>query len=202
MTATQFHAPCIVEFGGVWTDCPQIIGNIERETSDPESYTRFTTALVLPGSDASEHRSNSDLSIEMAAQHNEFFRLLRHRFCLAVESAATWYQKEYAISERLEHCEGNCLLRYQSGEEYTAHYDGATAHGRCVSVILYLNDDYEGGELEFVNFGLKIKPRAGSLYLFPSTFAYRHVAHPVTGGTKYAIVTWLHDIPAPLHATG
>ena len=65
--------------------------------------------------------------------------------------------------------------------------------GRSVSAICYLNDDYEGGELEFVNFKLKIKPQAGMMILFPSNFAYMHIAHPVTSGTKYAMVTWIRD---------
>jgi predicted 2-oxoglutarate/Fe(II)-dependent dioxygenase YbiX len=65
--------------------------------------------------------------------------------------------------------------------------------GRVVSAILYLNDDYEGGHLEFPNFGIKIKPQAGMLILFPSNYAYTHAAHPVTKGTKYALVTWIRD---------
>ena len=81
------------------------------------------------------------------------------------------------------------------GQEYKAHADGGTATKRSISPILYLNDDYEGGELEFVNFGLKLKPKPGMLVLFPSNYPYRHIAHPVTDGTKYAIVTWLHDQP-------
>jgi predicted 2-oxoglutarate/Fe(II)-dependent dioxygenase YbiX len=60
---------------------------------------------------------------------------------------------------------------------------------------VYLNDDYEGGEVEFVNFGIKIKPQPGMLLLFPSTYPYAHIAHPVTSGVKYAIVTWIHDRP-------
>jgi len=64
---------------------------------------------------------------------------------------------------------------------------------RDYSSICYLNDDYEGGEIEFPNFGVKIKPEPGMLILFPSNFAYAHRAHPVTKGTKYAMVTWIRD---------
>jgi predicted 2-oxoglutarate/Fe(II)-dependent dioxygenase YbiX len=67
--------------------------------------------------------------------------------------------------------------------------------GRCISCIAYLNSDYEGGEIEFVNFGVKIKPQPGMLIIFPSNFAYRHIAHPVTSGTKYNLVTWIKDRP-------
>jgi predicted 2-oxoglutarate/Fe(II)-dependent dioxygenase YbiX len=64
---------------------------------------------------------------------------------------------------------------------------------RCVSALCYLNDDYEGGELEFTNFNVKIKPLPGMLILFPSNYAYRHVAHPIKSGTKYSLVTWIRD---------
>ena len=55
----------------------------------------------------------------------------------------------------------------------------------------YLNDDYEGGELHFDKLGLTIKPKAGDLYLFPSSYVYSHAAMPVTSGTKYSVVTML-----------
>ena len=87
------------------------------------------------------------------------------------------------------------ILKYESGQEYKVHYDGATGQGRHISCILYLNESYEGGEIEFPAFGFKIKPQAGMLVMFPSNFAYRHIAHPVLSGTKYAMVTWLHDRP-------
>jgi predicted 2-oxoglutarate/Fe(II)-dependent dioxygenase YbiX len=59
--------------------------------------------------------------------------------------------------------------------------------------VLYLNDDYLGGEIEFPHYDVKIKPEAGTLVLFPSNYAYRHIAHEVTSGIKYALVTWIHD---------
>jgi hypothetical protein len=31
------------------------------------------------------------------------------------------------------------------------------------------------------------------LILFPSNYAYSHIAHPITNGTKYAMVTWIKD---------
>jgi predicted 2-oxoglutarate/Fe(II)-dependent dioxygenase YbiX len=87
------------------------------------------------------------------------------------------------------------MLKYRSGEEYKAHYDGGTMSGRAVSALVYLNSDYEGGEIEFPHFGIKIKPEAGMMLLFPSNFAYRHIAHPIRSGTKYSLVTWIRDQP-------
>ena len=87
------------------------------------------------------------------------------------------------------------IIRYKPGDHYPNHYDGNTSLGRHISAILYLNDDYVGGELYFKNFDLTIKPKQGMLLLFPSNYAYQHQALQVTEGTKYALVTWLHDRP-------
>jgi predicted 2-oxoglutarate/Fe(II)-dependent dioxygenase YbiX len=103
----------------------------------------------------------------------------------------------YAIKHDIDelHHEDYNILKYSDSQKCDAHADSNTALGRAVSAIVYLNGDYEGGEVEFVNFGIKIKPKPGMLLLFPSNYPYKHIAHPVTSGTKYAIVTWLHDRP-------
>jgi predicted 2-oxoglutarate/Fe(II)-dependent dioxygenase YbiX len=85
------------------------------------------------------------------------------------------------------------MLRYKQSQEYKAHYDSGSLMGRCISALVYLNSDYEGGDLEFPNFGLRIKPQSGMLVLFPSNFAYVHASTPVVEGTKYALVTWIKD---------
>ena len=54
---------------------------------------------------------------------------------------------------------------------------------------MYLNDEYEGGELFFPYFDLKFKPEAGDIVLFPSTFIWAHAALPVESGLKYSAVT-------------
>lgn len=54
-----------------------------------------------------------------------------------------------------------------------------------VSAVLYLNDNYEGGELVFPEQNIKIKPTAASMVVFPSYPPYYHDPMPVTSGTKY-----------------
>jgi hypothetical protein len=186
------HAPGIVEWKSVWSNTDFLIEEIEEEVKNSSSI-HFEDATVYNGT-RNSIRTNSHLGVDAAASKNEFFRNLNNDYYLIICAASEWYRNFYGISETFNHVEGYNLLRYQTGEEYKAHYDGNTLQGRSISPILYLNDDYEGGELEFVNFGLKIKPEAGSFFLFPANFPYSHIAHPVTEGTKYAIVTWLHEV--------
>jgi predicted 2-oxoglutarate/Fe(II)-dependent dioxygenase YbiX len=54
-----------------------------------------------------------------------------------------------------------------------------------VSVVLYINDDYEGGEIFFKEQDVLIKPEAGSIVIFPSVEPYYHQSLPVASGIKY-----------------
>ena len=87
--------------------------------------------------------------------------------------------------------EGYKLLRYEVGQFYKTHYDQSNTRNRHVSCIFALNDEYEGGEIEFVDIGHKKRIKKGSILFFPSNFMYRHQILPVTKGTRYSIVTWL-----------
>jgi predicted 2-oxoglutarate/Fe(II)-dependent dioxygenase YbiX len=133
------------------------------------------------------------LPITQAAQNNETIRKINNQCYEIVTSAVQSYRNIFKIHEEIKDAESYGLLRYSVGEKYDQHYDGGTESSRSISVLIYLNDDYEGGEIEFPFFNLKIKPKAGTLMLFPSNYAYSHIAHPVMSGTKYVIVTFLKD---------
>jgi hypothetical protein len=67
------------------------------------------------------------------------------------------------------------------------HFDSASNKTIFTSII-YLNDDYEGGELYFPRFDLTIKPKQGDVLVFPSTYIYEHASLPMKSGTKYSVV--------------
>jgi len=59
-----------------------------------------------------------------------------------------------------------------------------------LSVLGYLNDDYEGGELYFPQFNHVIRPKKNMLILFPGSTHYVHGVSEVTSGTRYTISQW------------
>jgi hypothetical protein len=82
-----------------------------------------------------------------------------------------------------------------TGEFFGMHSDDSFATPRTTSMVYYPNDDYEGGELDFIHFGVKIKPKAGQLFLFPSGYSYEHKVHPVTGGNpRITVVSFFNAI--------
>lgn len=87
------------------------------------------------------------------------------------------------------------LLKYSIGGKYEVHTDHFTNSSRHLSVIMNLNDNYEGGDLIFTDQKEKeikrLKLEKGSIVFFPSNFMYPHSIQPITKGTRYSIVAWL-----------
>lgn len=82
------------------------------------------------------------------------------------------------------------IVRYPTGGLFTPHSDASIAKPyRAFSVLLYLNDDFEGGGTEFPELGFGCKPKKGRLLVFPSDVT--HGGNPVTSGSKYIIVLWI-----------
>lgn len=105
------------------------------------------------------------------------------------------------------------VCKYVAGCEMGAHFDAqAGDESLQYSIVLYLNDDYEGGEISFVIrdkdlrlpendmyrpitdindpknkdlIDFWLKPEAGSALIFPSTEPYRHQVHVMKSGNKY-----------------
>jgi len=100
------------------------------------------------------------------------------------------YAKHYNING-LKYWEAFNFIKYGPGQHFMEHHDHGFSYNCTVSLVAYVNDDYEGGELYFRLQNLKVKPQAGDLYIFPSNFMYPHQAMEVHSGTKYSIVTML-----------
>ena len=91
------------------------------------------------------------------------------------------------------------FLGYPVGGHYIEHNDSETFHDgewrkiadRDVSFLFYLNSEFGGGELEFPELGLTIKPKKGMMIAFPSYKEFEHKVHPVTWGHRYTLVSWV-----------
>ena len=110
------------------------------------------------------------------------------------EEAEPFYKRQ------LKSLETPHILRYRVNSYYRPHADSdqlnpdthrwEKIHDRDLSLLIYLDDDYEGGELAFPNFDFRLRPHAGMLVIFPSDCRYLHGAMPVTRGIRHAIVSW------------
>ena len=89
------------------------------------------------------------------------------------------------------------VKKYEPGTEdqFGLHVDvqdHATAK-RYLAFLVYLNDDFKGGETDFPYNNLTVKPKTGTVLVFPPTWQYPHRGLPVkSGNAKYIMSTYLH----------
>ena len=122
-----------------------------------------------------------------------------------------------AAAAPVEHFEVAKLLHYNPGEAFTRHSDFfhawmteeiETRGQRVATFLIYLNDDYEGGETEFVEVGFKFKGRKGDALLFinvdregvgdPMSL---HAGQPTTRGEKWVLSQWIRSKPINAYQT-
>jgi hypothetical protein len=85
------------------------------------------------------------------------------------------------------------IIRYQEGGFFRPHQDSIwqpNRQQRTITVIVYLNDDYEGGNLVFADRQMNIQPAIGDVVIFPCGPEYIHLSRPIMSGTKYALTLW------------
>jgi hypothetical protein len=99
----------------------------------------------------------------------------------------THYESLYNF--KMEYMEAINFVRYGEGQHFAVHTDHGFSYTCTVSSVIYLNDDYEGGELYFPYLNITLKPEAGDIVMFPSTYIYAHASMPVKSGIKYSAVT-------------
>lgn len=78
------------------------------------------------------------------------------------------------------------------GKHFRIHADDGPHYKCAVSAVIYLNDDYEGGEIFFPRLDkTTVKPGYGDIAIFPSNYAYEHASLPIKSGTKYCVVVMM-----------
>lgn len=105
----------------------------------------------------------------------------------------------------IQNCEKLQVLRYRPGGFYKPHQDtfsDTKGNKRMYTVILALNDDYEGGETEFPNLHMKYKLKKGDALFFHTLDNYEfktskalHGGRPVKSGEKWICNLWVHKYP-------
>ena len=75
------------------------------------------------------------------------------------------------------------------GAKNSLHWDNYIENGEeDVSALLYINDDFAGGELYFPNQNLIIKPKSGTFVFFQGDESVEHEVKTVTDGSRNAFV--------------
>lgn len=116
-----------------------------------------------------------------------------------IESFLEDYQKKFKKSEKANKLINNLssfrLNRYRSNTYMREHFDhiyslfdGEKKGIPVLSILILLNDDFEGGQFKINNEDQNIKK--GELIIFPSCFLFPHKVELITKGTRYSLVAW------------
>jgi len=123
-----------------------------------------------------------------------------------------------AINLPLPQQEATNILHYGRGEQYLPHFDFfteaeetgfarelRTIGQRVATVLVYLNDGYEGGETDFPKLDWRFKGKTGDALIFWNLSAEGaremnslHAGMPVTKGEKWLLSKWVRQRPVPL----
>jgi prolyl 4-hydroxylase len=112
----------------------------------------------------------------------------------------------------VENMEQTHIVKYNVGGEYKVHHDFfhentdyyqtqvAKGGQRSLSALIYLNDDFEGGETDFPKLKKTIKPKKNKLVIWKNlkdngelNHDSLHAGLPVTKGTKYICIIWIRE---------
>ena len=112
-------------------------------------------------------------------------------------TAALWRRLQRFVPERID---GRSVVgfnerlrfyRYDAGQDFSAHTDGyyerANGERSFLTLMMYLNEDFAGGETFFLEPARRITPRTGTLVLFRHQLW--HGGRQVLRGRKYILRT-------------
>lgn len=120
-----------------------------------------------------------DVNAVLYDMHEETFQ--------AVKTTTEDYGQYWGVGIR--YFESFNYVKYDGpGTRFKIHADHGPSYISTTSVVAYVNDDYEGGEIYFPRFDLRLKPDAGDIVVFPSTYVYEHASEDIVSGTKYSVV--------------
>lgn len=117
---------------------------------------------------------------ELIDLHEEIYQKLK----LCIDDYARYWGINVVYYEAFN------FVKYEgSGTHFNIHADHGPAYNCTVSAVVYINDDYEGGDLKFPRLdNIVYKPKAGDIAVFPSNYIYEHASLPMESGTKYCVV--------------
>ncbi len=83
------------------------------------------------------------------------------------------------------------FYRYKDGQQFKPHVDGAYKKSPTemskITLLIYLNEEFEGGATTLIIENEEIIPKTGQLLLFEHKLL--HCGRPVISGTKYVLRT-------------
>jgi hypothetical protein len=98
-----------------------------------------------------------------------------------------WYPGEY----QPPHSDCEAIFTYSNSISEMTPINNFSSIFIEYAALLYLNEDYQGGEIYFPEYELKIKPEKNELIFFPGTEYYMHGVEEIKFGNRLVIQNFL-----------
>ena len=97
------------------------------------------------------------------------------------------------------------ILKYTPGQQYRPHHDGPGSDNKSVRILtalIWLNDQFEGGETDFPKINVRVRGGVGDMLVFRNVLdngdlddRMTHAGLPVTSGVKWMASRWICSEP-------
>jgi predicted 2-oxoglutarate/Fe(II)-dependent dioxygenase YbiX len=198
LTKPEIYANKIYYYKNVIDSPEQLIAQIEESDSkltadDPIS---IWNDWVASGDEESYTYGSIKYTDEQKLETGSHTSILIHR---TLKTALSTVGVDYAKQLGVDYIDPMpiSISKYKVGAEMGPHVDyyGEPDIEPLMSAVIYLNDNYDGGELSFSKQNITIKPSAGSILVFPSVDPFYHEPLPVISGTKYiSAAFWVKNL--------
>jgi predicted 2-oxoglutarate/Fe(II)-dependent dioxygenase YbiX len=159
----------------------------------------------------SRGKFSNDAVTNYGQMDKRFMRCAKDQVARAVDLASRTYGARLCVyGSTTESVNLGSINRWDTGDSLKLHADSENESCTTVlhsyaghdlppflimySALIYLNDDYEGGELCFPLHGIEIKPKPGTLIMFPGNCMYLHEVKKVLSGHRYTHNFFLSSI--------
>lgn len=123
---------------------------------------------------------------ELAQETHQIMNEAVRRYCLEHPSAefSQFYSRVVKVQQTMP--KGG-FHRWHSELSY------GEAQARHSTWIIYLNDTPEGeGTTEFLEYGVKLQPKKGTVVIFPASWTHTHRGNPMYTADKYIATGWYY----------
>ena len=154
-------------------ECEALIARIDAEGPTAAPVTTSRGMVMRP-----DIRNNERVMFDDAELAAKIYRAIEATLPLKVVE-----RRPVGANERLR------CYRYRPGQRFAPHFDGSfrrSDHEESeLTLMVYLNDGFEGGHTAFLDLEHRVTPTRGSALLF--FHRLRHEGCEVTAGTKYVV---------------
>jgi hypothetical protein len=166
--------------------CDALINHFEKLNSLGVCYPRSNN-IVKDNNVAVLTPENIDLLVEDTLGKNLISIVWQYYDSYIKDIDALNYPAQMQIKsvklQKTNFSEGYHVWHYENGPP--------TNRNRVLTWSVYLNDVDEGGETEFLYQRVRIKPKKGSLLLWPAGFTHAHRGNPPLSNVKYIATSWI-----------